>query len=138
MLTHIYLLGLITWWVYQQQKNKWSLTPGLKILIFMSPKGNTVKNTNVLLKNMDISKVNLNFENKISLHSFRERGVTVSESVETAPGRHLVPVSPIGSEPVGASPARAPQQEQRAEGSDREQMCRMNLFSSLPFRVTWD
>lgn len=73
MLTHTYLLGLITWWVYQQQKNKWSLTPGLKILIFMSPKGNTVKNTNVLLKNMDISKVNLNFENKISLHSFRER-----------------------------------------------------------------
>ena len=73
MLTHTYLLGLITWWVYQQQKNKWSLTPGLKILIFMSHKGNTVKNTNVLLKNMDISKVNLNFENKISLHSFRER-----------------------------------------------------------------
>lgn len=73
MLTHTYLLGLITWWVYQQQKNKWSLTPGLKILIFMSPKGNTVKNTNVLPKNMDISKVNLNFENKISLHSFRER-----------------------------------------------------------------
>lgn len=60
MLTHTYLLGLITWWVYQQQKSKWSLTPGLKILIFMSPKGNTVRNTNVLLKNiMDISKVNL-------------------------------------------------------------------------------